>query len=177
MRTLKPRRVNLRNAFGTLDAFIYLYLHKIHSYVIIISTSIKSDVRIVISSKKLKQSLKYQNFRNSSLSHVFCHLRRILSIISKWPTWVVTYYTSIARLPWCIFESLTDPTSQSSAQKLFFKFKKMETFLKDSGFDSVGEFLKILFYNCLDCLEAYEILPAVPRSHSFLTHNWFQTFK
>ncbi|KDR66902.1 hypothetical protein GALMADRAFT_80370 [Galerina marginata CBS 339.88] len=36
---------------------------------------------------------------------------------------------------------------QSDAQKLAFKFERMEAFLKDSGFDSVGEFLKILFYN------------------------------
>ena len=36
---------------------------------------------------------------------------------------------------------------QSDAQKLSSKFEKMERFLKDSGFDSVGEFLKILFYN------------------------------
>jgi len=36
---------------------------------------------------------------------------------------------------------------QSDAQKLSSKFDRMETFLKDSGFDSVGEFLAILFYN------------------------------
>ena len=36
---------------------------------------------------------------------------------------------------------------QSNAQKLSSKFERMETFLKDSGFDSIGEFLKILFYN------------------------------
>ena len=36
---------------------------------------------------------------------------------------------------------------QSDAQKLASKFKRMEEFLKDSGFDSIGEFLEILFYN------------------------------
>ena len=36
---------------------------------------------------------------------------------------------------------------QSDAQKLSSKFERMESFLKDSGFDSVGEILKILFYN------------------------------
>jgi len=36
---------------------------------------------------------------------------------------------------------------QSDAQKLVSKFGKMEEFLKDSGFDSLGEFLEILFYN------------------------------
>ncbi|EDR04537.1 uncharacterized protein LACBIDRAFT_330448 [Laccaria bicolor S238N-H82] len=36
---------------------------------------------------------------------------------------------------------------ESNAQKLSSKFERMETFLKDSGFDSVGKFLKILFYN------------------------------
>jgi len=36
---------------------------------------------------------------------------------------------------------------QSDVQKLSSKFEWMETFLKDLGFDSVGEFLKILFYN------------------------------
>ena len=36
----------------------------------------KCNVQIVISFKKLKQSLKYQKLQ--SLSHVFCHLRRIL---------------------------------------------------------------------------------------------------
>jgi len=38
-------------------------------------------------------------------------------------------------------------TPQSDTQKLASMFKRMEAFLKDSGFDSVGEFLKILFYN------------------------------
>lgn len=36
---------------------------------------------------------------------------------------------------------------QSDAQKLSLKFERMETLLKDSGFDSLGEFLKILLYN------------------------------
>ena len=36
---------------------------------------------------------------------------------------------------------------QSDMQELSSKFERMETFLKDSGFDSVGKFLKILFYN------------------------------
>lgn len=36
---------------------------------------------------------------------------------------------------------------QSDMQKLSFKFDRMESFLKDSGFDSIGEFLMILFYN------------------------------
>jgi len=36
---------------------------------------------------------------------------------------------------------------QSDTQKLSSKFDRMETFLKDSGFNSVGEFLTILFYN------------------------------
>ena len=36
---------------------------------------------------------------------------------------------------------------QSDAQELSSKFERMKTFLKDSGFDSVGKFLKILFYN------------------------------
>jgi len=48
-------------------------------------------------------------------------------------------------------ESLSQPRlikpPQSDAQKLSSKFDRMETFLKDSGFDSVGEFLMILFYN------------------------------
>ena len=36
---------------------------------------------------------------------------------------------------------------QTDRQKLALKFEKMEVLLRDSGFDSVGEFLKILFYN------------------------------
>ncbi|KAF8969042.1 hypothetical protein BDZ97DRAFT_1902760 [Flammula alnicola] len=40
----------------------------------------------------------------------------------------------------------SSPTA-SDAQKLAYKFERMEVLLKDSGFDSVGEFLKILFYN------------------------------
>ncbi|EDR00804.1 uncharacterized protein LACBIDRAFT_312994 [Laccaria bicolor S238N-H82] len=36
---------------------------------------------------------------------------------------------------------------QDDAQKLASKFDRMEQLLKDSGFDSLGEFLKILFYN------------------------------
>jgi hypothetical protein len=36
---------------------------------------------------------------------------------------------------------------QTDGQKLALKFEKMEVLLKDSGFDSVGEFLEILFYN------------------------------
>ena len=36
---------------------------------------------------------------------------------------------------------------QSDAQKLSSKLEKMERFLKDLGFDSIGKFLKILFYN------------------------------
>jgi len=48
-------------------------------------------------------------------------------------------------------ESLSQPRlikpPQSDVQKLSSKFERMETFLKDSGFDSVGKFLKILFYN------------------------------
>ena len=36
---------------------------------------------------------------------------------------------------------------QSDSQKLALKFAKMEVLLGDWGFDSVGEFLEILFYN------------------------------
>ena len=36
---------------------------------------------------------------------------------------------------------------QSDKQKLACKFERMELLLKDSGFDSVGEILEILFYN------------------------------
>jgi hypothetical protein len=36
---------------------------------------------------------------------------------------------------------------QSDSQKLALKFEKMDALLRDSGFDSVGEFLEILFYN------------------------------
>ena len=36
---------------------------------------------------------------------------------------------------------------QSDTQKLADKFERMERLLKDSGFDSIGEFLEILFYN------------------------------
>jgi hypothetical protein len=36
---------------------------------------------------------------------------------------------------------------QDEAQKLASKFDRMDKLLKDSCFDSVGKFLKILFYN------------------------------
>jgi hypothetical protein len=36
---------------------------------------------------------------------------------------------------------------QSNAQKVVSKFKRIEEFIKDSGFDSLGDFLEILFYN------------------------------
>ena len=36
---------------------------------------------------------------------------------------------------------------QDDAEKLASKFRRMEELLKNSGFDSVGELLKILFYN------------------------------
>jgi hypothetical protein len=36
---------------------------------------------------------------------------------------------------------------QDDTQKLASKFRRMEELLKDSGFDSVGELLKVLFYN------------------------------
>ncbi|KAF8232485.1 hypothetical protein L208DRAFT_1271719 [Tricholoma matsutake] len=35
----------------------------------------------------------------------------------------------------------------SNAEKLACKFERMELLLKDSGFDSVGELLNVLFYN------------------------------
>jgi len=35
----------------------------------------------------------------------------------------------------------------SNVKKLVHKFERMELLLKDSGFDSVGELLNILFYN------------------------------
>jgi len=43
--------------------------------------------------------------------------------------------------PWLI------QAPQDEAQRLALKFDWMEQLLEDSGFDSVGEFLKILFYN------------------------------
>ena len=51
----------------------------------------------------------------------------------------------------CPYGSSSQPrliqAPQDEAQKLASKFDRMEQLLKDSGFDSVGEFLKILFYN------------------------------
>jgi len=38
-------------------------------------------------------------------------------------------------------------SQQSDEQKLAYKFERMEGLLKDSGFDSVGEILEVLFYN------------------------------
>jgi hypothetical protein len=38
-------------------------------------------------------------------------------------------------------------SQQSDEQKLADKFERMEALLKDSGFDSVGEILEVLFYN------------------------------
>ena len=38
-------------------------------------------------------------------------------------------------------------SQQSDKQKLAYKFERMEMLLKDSGFDSIGEILEILFYN------------------------------
>jgi hypothetical protein len=47
--------------------------------------------------------------------------------------------------------SLSQPrliqSPQSNAQKVVSKFKRIEEFIKDSGFDSLGDFLEILFYN------------------------------
>ena len=51
----------------------------------------------------------------------------------------------------CPYGSSSQPrliqAPQDEAQKLASKFDWMEQLLKDSGFDSLGEFLKILFYN------------------------------
>ena len=51
----------------------------------------------------------------------------------------------------CPYGSSSQPqliqAPQDEAQKLALEFDQMEQLLKDSGFDSVSEFLKILFYN------------------------------
>ena len=147
------------------------YFRKFHSYFIIISTSMKCNVQIVISFKKLKQSLKYQKLQSLSQPSPSNSLHASSPNDQHHGLSPTTPLLLGSLWPWCIFESTSSlrliQHPQSGAQKLSFKFERMETFLKDSGFNSVGEFLKISFYSCLGCLEAYEILPAVSRSHSF----------
>ena len=176
MRTLKPHRINLRNTFSTLDAFIYLYRFLLSQIPFIFHNNFN------LNEMQCPNCDIFQEIEASEIPETPEFITRFLpspsnSLHASSPNDQHHGFSPTTPLllsslwPWCIFESTSSlrliQHPQSGAQKLSFKFERMETFLKDSGFNSVGEFLKILFYSCLGCLEAYEILPAVSQSHSF----------
>ena len=68
---------------------------------------------------------------------------------------------------------------QSETQKLEEKFKRMEEFLGNSGFDSIGEFLQILFYNPTrgSAFEWWATLIGTAARITAEKRNWFVTVR
>ena len=112
----------------------------------------ESNVRIVKSFKKLKPIAEIPDFitcflpsPSNSLLASFPNDQHVLSPTT--PLLLSSPFNDLGSLGGSSSQPRLIQHPQSDAQKLSSKFKRMETFLKDSGFDSVGEFLKILFYN------------------------------
>ncbi|KAF8804116.1 hypothetical protein BYT27DRAFT_7107928 [Phlegmacium glaucopus] len=114
----------------------------------------ESNVQTIRSFKKNKPLLKCLKLQ--IISHISCCLASAsTSLLLSSPNELKESSSSLLSSAFNKLSSLGESSSQprliqspqSEMQKLASKFKRMEALLKDLGFDSVGKFLQILFYN------------------------------